>query len=512
MEIQDVQPIFIDATHISCEDKAAQSLLRKIYRSVQKKLENDPEKNVANLSEFEQETLKSINETYNSTKNNRFSQKLIVSELLSEAHAILGYTETWDSEFNELFELIENFMFTGLRYGIFKNHFDQFDEVVAKVLKLDFSEQATLLKNKGSAINLSNIAPNSVNEIIEKLKESTVSSKAVNALTSHLGNTGFVVCDECFNIRFCNNLIETLLEETNSNLLGVNFLDFIPENKDFIKSYKNLDSMKNVPVKLKTGKSKYSFINAYITIPTIDSFHNEIDEIVFLLTHDPISEDDYEFNMTMEAHDKLTPLNQIIGAANLIKSSRKIAETKMLANIIRKKAVVMKDRISSTMLSIAQGIPESIEAISYNEIFTDIFNLIGIPEHGGKIELSYQAAEITKPFYTSKRLFISIFQNLISNSIKYSQSDKKTLVHIEVNDYLNGLLITYKDNGIGIPEEMYYKIFNKGIRVQSSKHIEGTGNGLYLVKKSVELLNGHIQLESKLDVGTKFSIKLPSLS
>jgi signal transduction histidine kinase/DNA-binding response OmpR family regulator/ligand-binding sensor domain-containing protein len=103
-----------------------------------------------------------------------------------------------------------------------------------------------------------------------------------------------------------------------------------------------------------------------------------------------------------------------------------------------------------------------------------------------------------------------IFYNLISNAIKYSNEGGEIKVKAYLDDTV--LKIEFIDNGVGIPEkqqELIFKRFTRGTNV-SNKGIPGTGIGLLLSKKIVELHGGKILLESKENIGSKFTIVLPS--
>lgn len=103
-----------------------------------------------------------------------------------------------------------------------------------------------------------------------------------------------------------------------------------------------------------------------------------------------------------------------------------------------------------------------------------------------------------------------IFYNLISNAIKYTQKGGEISITAKMNEKV--LTINFVDNGVGIPEkqqELIFKRFTRGTNV-SNKGMPGTGIGLMLSKKIVELHGGKIILESKENIGSKFTIELPS--
>ena len=114
------------------------------------------------------------------------------------------------------------------------------------------------------------------------------------------------------------------------------------------------------------------------------------------------------------------------------------------------------------------------------------------------------------PAWFDKMKMNRIFYNMISNAIKYSEEGGQIEIKAFMDDdFLN---IQFIDNGIGIPEkqqDLVFKRFTRGTNV-SNKGIPGTGIGLMLSKKIVELHGGKILLESKENIGSKFTIVLPN--
>lgn len=100
--------------------------------------------------------------------------------------------------------------------------------------------------------------------------------------------------------------------------------------------------------------------------------------------------------------------------------------------------------------------------------------------------------------------FRSLFQNLISNSIKYSKIDTPPIIEIDSQDRGNDILFSIKDNGIGIPEEHFDRIFIIFQRLFNRQEYPGNGIGLSHCKKIAQLHGGDIWLESKLNKGTTF--------
>lgn len=104
-----------------------------------------------------------------------------------------------------------------------------------------------------------------------------------------------------------------------------------------------------------------------------------------------------------------------------------------------------------------------------------------------------------------------IVLNLVSNSIKYTEGEGSIKVELMLKDDI--LEMDFKDTGIGIPQELKDKIFHRFSRVDSSlkRANEGSGIGLNIVKSMIEVHNGSISVDSILNEGSTFKVKLPNV-
>jgi len=109
----------------------------------------------------------------------------------------------------------------------------------------------------------------------------------------------------------------------------------------------------------------------------------------------------------------------------------------------------------------------------------------------------------------SKEMLSTVFRNLISNAIKYSQQGDEVLINSNEHDYF--IQISIKDEGIGMPEKVKNSLFDKIDRPQrrGTKHEKGTGLGLLLCHDLVEAHNGEITVKSEEGKGSEFIINLP---
>lgn len=106
-------------------------------------------------------------------------------------------------------------------------------------------------------------------------------------------------------------------------------------------------------------------------------------------------------------------------------------------------------------------------------------------------------------------LLSQLFTNLLENGITYKRPNVPPQVEVAYQLEGENVIVTVSDNGIGIPEEYYEKIFDIFQRLHTDEEYPGTGIGLATVKKSVELLGGSIWVKSVVGKGSAFRVKLP---
>lgn len=114
-----------------------------------------------------------------------------------------------------------------------------------------------------------------------------------------------------------------------------------------------------------------------------------------------------------------------------------------------------------------------------------------------------------KTYSADQKLIRIVFQNFLSNSVKYTQPEGHITVEITTKE--NSLYISVADNGYGIPKSQHGKIFEKLFRADNvrQKDTEGTGLGMYIVKAIVESSGGKIWFESEENQGTTFHVLMP---
>ncbi|MBU1580360.1 MAG: HAMP domain-containing histidine kinase [Bacteroidetes bacterium] len=123
-------------------------------------------------------------------------------------------------------------------------------------------------------------------------------------------------------------------------------------------------------------------------------------------------------------------------------------------------------------------------------------------------EINYQHIGKEKMVLLDKNLLRNIINNLLSNAIKFSPENTKIELLSEIDT--NTIKLVVQDQGIGIPSRQQNKIFSRFFRAHNAlNYEEGTGLGLNIVKKYIDLLKGNISFDSKQNMGTTFYISFP---
>lgn len=115
-----------------------------------------------------------------------------------------------------------------------------------------------------------------------------------------------------------------------------------------------------------------------------------------------------------------------------------------------------------------------------------------------------------KVFAGDEELIFQVWMNLIENAIKFSKENGK--IDIKVFQEKEKLIVTIKDYGRGMPEDKIEKVFDKFYQIDASHSEEGSGLGLSIVKRIIELSEGEINLQSRENKGTIVTVKLPIFS
>ncbi|NLB87683.1 MAG: response regulator, partial [Syntrophomonadaceae bacterium] len=216
------------------------------------------------------------------------------------------------------------------------------------------------------------------------------------------------------------------------------------------------------------------------------------------------------------SHEIRTPMIGILGAVDLLEQS--ITDNTQLEKInnIRECGEDLLEIINDILdvSKIEIGIINlNCENCNVYDLFYRTINMIepALTEKGLKLHVDIQAISSVSLYLDPYKLR-QVLTNLLFNAIKFTSEGTITLkANIDMIDNNHRLIITIADTGIGIPEDYISYIFDPFYQVDNSnsRNYSGTGLGLYICKRLVELMGGTIDINSSVGKGTKFIISLP---
>ncbi|SNC67811.1 PAS domain S-box-containing protein [Hymenobacter gelipurpurascens] len=215
--------------------------------------------------------------------------------------------------------------------------------------------------------------------------------------------------------------------------------------------------------------------------------------------------------VSMASHEFRTPLTAVLTSATLIeKYPGTDQQPQRLRHLDRIRASVKHlSDILEEFLSVGKIEEGRIEAhparlelpTLLQEALADVQ---GLRKPGQQIEL---LLDEVGPLWLDASLLRKVLVNLLSNALKYSGDN--TTVTVQASSQHHHLTLVVQDQGVGISTEDQQHLFERFFRARSAANIPGTGLGLYIITRYLELMGGTISLHSELHVGTTVTITLP---
>lgn len=215
--------------------------------------------------------------------------------------------------------------------------------------------------------------------------------------------------------------------------------------------------------------------------------------------------------VSMASHEFRTPLATILSSVSLIskyndaenleKKNKHISRIKSSVNNLTD---ILNDFLSLSKLEEGKISFDPVEFNLHELSSTVVQEMQSISRQDQKIDFSFNANE---NMYSDKKIIRNILINLISNAIKFSNEDGT--IKVKISYTKKHFVLEVADNGIGISNEDKKHLFERFFRGKNATNIGGTGLGLNIVSKYVELLKGKIELQSELGKGTTFIITIP---
>ena len=356
------------------------------------------------------------------------------------------------------------------------------------------------------------LAFNNLSKRVQEAQANTESEKRrLDSVITHMSD-GIIATDRRGRVRIVNDMALTMMGTMKEDIIGDHMLkvlkleedfslDEIQENNDSFLLDINENEGIIARVNFSTIVQETGFVTGYIAV-----IHDVTEQ-------QQVERERREFvaNVSHELRTPLTSMNSYIEA--LESGAWKDGELAPQFLSVTREETERMIRLVNDLLQLSKMDNESEqitkEIVDFNMFINKIIN-----RHEMSAKDTTFVREVpTETIFTEidPDKMTQVFDNVITNAMKYSRGDKRVEFHVKQNTLYNRMTIRVKDNGIGIPINKVDKIFDRFYRVDKARtrKMGGTGLGLAISKEIVEAHNGRIWANSVEGQGTSIFITLP---
>jgi PAS domain S-box-containing protein len=313
-------------------------------------------------------------------------------------------------------------------------------------------------------------------------------------------------------INFANTAFCELLGYSQEEISQIHVEDFITDcaSGHFLKGEKKLRDIERI-WKRKDGTLITILENRcyldrngkeMIYVAALDITERKKIEMALELTNQEL-----EIFIYKSSHDLRGPLASIIGLTNIskleVKDPAGLKYLGMIESATQKLDYTLTELVKAMNI---KKIEDYNERIDFNDVLSSVLQRFEFQSAFSRLKI-IQSVDVRSPFLSNRYIIETIFQNLIENAIKYQDfNSSNSHLAISVIENEHDIEIKIADNGIGINRSIQSRIYDMYFRGTATS--SGSGLGLYLVKKSVDKLQGRIELQSDVGEGTIFTITI----
>ena len=357
------------------------------------------------------------------------------------------------------------------------------------------------------------------------LKNTTLEHERLNSLINSMGD-GVIAIDEEQKVAIYNGAALNILD-INSSMTGKllsNVLPLIDKNNQRVNVSRLVSDVK-VPYANRDFKLQYpdeSTINLYLSIAPVRLGYGQQGtkgHVVLMrdITREKSLEEERDEFISVASHELRTPI--AIAEGNISNAQvvvEKGGDMKSISETLRQahdQIVFLSQMINdlSTLSRAERGqLTADVESINVHELISDLTKNYEPEATKKQLELKTDLDPQLELLLSSKLYVREILQNFITNAIKYTQAGSVT---IGARAYPKGVEFSVSDTGIGISRNDQEKVFDKFFRSEDYRTREnnGTGLGLYVTLKLAHIIHAEINMQSELNKGSVFTIKIPNL-
>ena len=339
-------------------------------------------------------------------------------------------------------------------------------------------------------------------------------------------NEGVALLTTDLSIYYSNSKLASMLGTPLENMIGKPITDFISSNQlkkckipiesGSDNSCKEEISIESADGTLMTFQINISFLETidgyYVIMTDLTEQKKAEQELNDLLNELERSNKELQQFAYVSSHDLQEPLRTIASFTQLLERRYK-GKFDSDADEFMDYIVEAAKRMQRMILDLLEYSRVSTNADEFKEIDTvealdeALFNLKGIIENNNAVITHNDLPKVT----ADKSQLIKVFQNLISNAIKFKKDNEQPKIHISArkDPQKNQYVFSIQDNGIGMDSQYAERIFTLFQRLHTRDEYQGTGIGLSVAKRIVERHGGRIWVESELGKGSTFYFTIP---
>lgn len=401
-----------------------------------------------------------------------------------------------------------------IRYTLnLRNYLKEFMYVSKKISNREFHTKINISAKGelGQLVDNFNYMIDKIDKTIHEVESKNIQLKSIVKSISH----GILAIDIEGNVLLINKEAKEMIKADLSTKVEGRNINAVIKDKDILREISKFIGSNKSNMSQITNKDDIVY-NIKLDPVYLQSSKNVI--IGSIINIEDITErvrlenmrSDFVANVT---HELKTPLTSISGFVETLRINDNIdiSTRNRFLGIIETESDRLKRLIDDILLLsfIENKEQESSEDVDIYSVFKEVYELTYTSAKVKDIDIEYNFEHENMIIKSNRDYIKQIFLNLVDNAIKYTPNGGIVTTEVRYDD--NYILIKVIDNGIGISKEDKTRIFERFYRVDKarSRDVGGTGLGLAIVKHIVKSLHGTIDVESELNIGTKFIVKIP---